>query len=202
MSQNNNCCIVPPPNQTKNGFWMGLIYGLIPHSFCLAFALFSIIGTVALTGLLKKILLIPNIFFYLVIISLFFATLSAVLYLRKKQCLCIDGIKNNSKYISTIYLTTVIVNIIFFYGIIPMLVNASSNNSTNTDNVSEVVLNVDIPCSGHGFLIIQEVQKNDGIINIKYNSPKGFNIKYDNQKTTSEKILASDVFKTYKATVQ
>jgi len=197
MKKDNKCCITTKSSKGK-GLLSGVLYGLLPHSFCLAFAFFSVIGAITATAFLKNVLLIPNIFLYLVIISLVLATVSIYFYLQKTNCLCKSGIKSKWKYISTIYSSTIIINLVFFYGVIPVLANVNTNNPSLLQNDSaEVTLSVDIPCTGHSFLIIQEIRKSAGINDVKFVVPNVFNVKYDKQKTSAEKIAALEIFKTY-----
>jgi len=201
MDQNSKCCIQTKSN-AREGLFSGILYGLLPHSFCLAFALFSVVGAITMSAFLKNILLVPNIFYYLVIVSLLLATISVYVYLRKTDCLCKKGIKNNWKYISTIYSTTIIVNLIFFYGIIPVLANVSTNNTfVAANDLKELSLKVDIPCTGHSFLIIQEIKKCSGVSDVKFEAPDIFNVTYDNRNTSLKEITALEIFKTYPVTI-
>jgi len=198
MENVQKCC---PPNETstKRFFLAGILYGLIPHSFCLAFALFSVIGAITVTAFLKKVLLIPNIFYYLILVSIILATVSIYIYLRKKNCLCPSGIKDSWKYIVIVYLTTIAVNSAFFYLVIPALANISFVNTASSQSIlSTVSLKVNIPCTGHSFLIIDEVKKDKGVAEVKFIAPDVFEIKYNPQGTTVEKIMAQEVFRTFK----
>jgi len=202
METDQKCCTVEK-GDSKKFFLSGIFYGLIPHSFCLAFALFSIIGAVAASAFLKKVLLINNIFYYLIIVSLVLATISIYIYLRKTNCLCKNGIKSNWKYITILYSTTLIINLVFFYGVIPALANIGSNKTTiNQQGVTEISLKVDIPCTGHSFLIIDELKKDAGVTDVKFEAPDVFKVKYDSQKTTPEEITSLEIFGTFKITVQ
>jgi hypothetical protein len=202
MEQDNKCCITEKTNARK-GLLAGMLYGLLPHSFCLAFALFSVVGAITASALLKNVLLVPNIFYYLVIVSLLLATVSVYIYLRKTGCLCKSGIKNSWKYISTIYSVTIIINLVFFYGVIPVLANVNTNYVAGEQlGLAEVSIKVEIPCTGHSFLIIQEINKVEGVSGVKFNSPNVFIVKYSPQNTSPQKIVSLDVFKEYKATIQ
>lgn len=200
MNPNKKCCVEPKPN-LKKGLLSGLIYGLIPHSFCLAFALFSMIGAVTASVILKKVLLIPNIFSYLIIISFTLATLSIYFYLKKTDCLCRSGIKENWKYILTVYTSTIVISLVFFYGVIPALANMRSNSSVNQQNTSEISMKVAIPCSGHSFLIMDEIRKNAGVTYVKFVYPDIFKITYDPQKTNTKEIQSEEIFRTFKASI-
>lgn len=205
MDQDNKCC--PPierkERKQKNGLLSGILFGLLPHSFCLAFALFSIVGAVTATAFLKNVLLIPNIFSYLVIISLVLASLSIFFYLRKIDCLCKTGLKSKWKYISTVYLITMMVNLFFFYGVIPVLANIDIGSKLNSlKGLSEVSIKVDIPCTGHSFLIMDEIKKSTGVSDVKFQVPDVFKVSYDSKLTSQQKIIAAEIFKTYPATIE
>ena len=202
MEKEQKCCTVEKGN-SKKFFLSGIFYGLIPHSFCLAFALFSIIGAVAASAFLKKVLLINNIFYYLILVFLVLATLSIYIYLRRTNCLCKSGIKDNWKYITILYSTTLIINLVFFYSVIPALANIGSNKTTiNQQGVAEVSLKVNIPCTGHSFLIIDELKKDVGVTDVKFEAPDVFKTKYNSQITNVGKITSLEIFRTFKITVQ
>ena len=183
----------------------GLTYGLIPHIGCIAFIIVSVLGVTVLTQLFKPLLMNRYFFYILILISLGFATISSVLYLRKNQLLGLNGIKRKWKYLSTMYGSTIGINLILFLLVFPLLANVSTSPATalanNQNTISSVTLRVDIPCSGHASLISQELKSINGVIDIKFNFPNVFEVKYDSTKTSKEQILALDVFKTYGATV-
>jgi len=202
MENEKKCCKVEK-GDSKQFFLSGIFYGLIPHSVCLAFALFSIIGAVTASAFLKKILLVNNIFYYLIAVSLILATLSIYVYLRKAKCLCHDGIKSNWRYITIIYTTTLIINLAFFYYIIPALANIDSGKKINNQQlVTEVSLKVTIPCTGHSFLIMDEIKKDQGVVDVKFESPDVFKVKYDTKDTSLEEITSLEIFRIFKITVQ
>ena len=93
MEQQEKSCCASETNRKNEGVLSGILFGLLPHSFCIAFALFSIIGAVTISGFMKKFLLIPNLFFLLVVVSIFLATLSSAIYLERSQCFCSSGLK-------------------------------------------------------------------------------------------------------------
>jgi len=202
MKKNQNCCLEKDTTNTKKGIISGILYGLIPHSFCLAFALFSVVGAITASVFLKKILLIPNIFSYLILISLILASISVFFYLRKTKCLCKKGIKSNWKYISIIYSTTIIINLVFFYGVIPALANINTEKISYNQQFQEISLKVGIPCTGHSFLIIDEVKKLKGIIDVNFITPDIFQIKYDPENTNPKEIESLEIFKMFKATIE
>ena len=206
-----SCCETTKDKQSK-GFLSGVLFGLVPHSFCIAFALFSIIGAVTATAFLKNFLLIPHLFFFLVIISLIMATLSSVIYLKRNNCLCSSGMRNKWKYILTLYSATILVNSLMFFVVLPALANVNRQKTPGRNassqkvlgeenNLSSLSINVEIPCSGHASLIIDEIKKNCDVESVVFSMPNTFEIKYDPKKTTPEKIAELEIFKTFPAKI-
>lgn len=185
----NSCC-------TK-----GFLYGLIPHAFCIAFILFSVIGAVSLTAIFKKILLIPYFFQILVAFSILMATISAVIYLKKAKCLCYSGIKNKWRYLVILYGTTIFINLLMFLFVFPALANINSPGIISGQTASLSVI-VQIPCSGHAPLIIDELKKNPGVQKVIFKLPNRFDINYDPIQTSPDRIALIDIFKTYKLKVE
>ena len=204
----NNCCAVGKDRKSA-GILSGIMLGIIPHSFCIAFVVFSIIGAVTASAFLKKFLLIPNFFLFLTIISLILATISSAVYLRRNKYLCVSGIKSRWKYILVVYSGTVLVNLAMFFVVFPAVANINFQNvsgeragiSGQKDNLSELTLHVQIPCSGHAPLIIDEIRKNCDVSSVKFSMPDVFDIEYDPEKVTPEKLASLEIFKTYKATI-
>jgi copper ion binding protein len=205
----------------KTSLIQGIIYGLAPHSICIGFILASIVGATTLTQLFKPLLLNPNFLYILIAISFFFATISAIVYFNRLGFISIrknengsylviesEGIKRKWKYLSTLYGTTIGVNLLFFLVIFPILTNMTSGSALadiyangNSNNIQTLRLQVDIPCSGHAPLITSELKSINGVINVKFSFPNIFDVYYDASKTSKEQILSLDVFKTYKASV-
>jgi copper chaperone CopZ len=188
----------------------GIIYGLIPHIGCIAFIIGSVLGVTVLTQFFRPLLLNPYFFDYLVILSLGFATLSSIIYLRKNGLLSTAGAKRKWKYLSTMYGSTVGINLLLFLVIFPLLANVSfaaptgsilALSGSGTTSLSSLKLQVDIPCSGHATLISGDLKTISGVIGIQFSLPNVFDVTYDSSKTSKQQILALDVFKTYKATV-
>jgi hypothetical protein len=206
--QKNPCCAVGKERKSR-GVWSGIMLGVLPHSFCIAFALFSIIGAVTVSAFLKKFMLIPNFFLFLVVVSLVLATVSCVVYLRKSGCLCISGLRSKWRYVATVYLGTILVNSLMFFVVFPVLANSSfqkvavenSGIQNQGSNLSELTLRVQIPCSGHAPLIIDEIKKNCDVQSVKFSMPNVFHVEYDSDKMTPEKLASLEIFETYKATI-
>ena len=193
-----NCCV---KNTNERGLIKGFLYGLLPHSFCIGFVVFSIVGSVSAVAVFKKLMLIPYFFQFLVALSILMATFSAILYLKRNNCLCKQGIKSKWKYLTILYGITIFTNLFMFYGVFPAL--ASFNSSEiDVSQLASLSLAVQIPCSGNAPLIIDELKKNGGIKNINFKMPDIFEIKYNPGQTSPEKIAEIEIFETFKATIK
>lgn len=207
MEKDKKACCHEAGDKKVQGVLPGVLYGLLPHSFCIIFAIFAIIGSATATAFLKNILLIPNLFTFLVSVSFVLATISAVIYLKKTDCLCLPKIKEKWRYLTTVYFLTLVVNLSMFYVVMPAFANINFRNTDQTALVAfpsllkELSMDVDIPCSGHATLIMDEVKKNLPIASIKFTLPNTFAIKYDPAKVTPGEITSLEIFKTFKATV-
>jgi hypothetical protein len=116
------CC--HPTGNYKKGFWTGLLFGLIPHSFCIAFLILSLIGATGATALLGRFLLVPYLPLFLVCISLLLATLSACIYLKNTGGCSFAIAKSKWKYLLTLYTSIAVMNAIVIFIILPALSNA------------------------------------------------------------------------------
>lgn len=190
-----NCC------SNKKGVLRGLLFGIIPHSFCIAFIVLSIIGVSTATIFFKRFLLTPYFFQLLIAISFLFTTISAIIYLKRSGCLCGEGIKNKWKYLSILYSTTILTNLLLFLVVFPALANMNANNSDN-GNLISMSIEVKIPCSGHAPLIIDELKNNGEVDIVKFKLPNIFEIKYDSEKTSPEAITSLEIFETYGVSIQ
>jgi hypothetical protein len=132
------------------------------------------------------------------------------MYLRRKQSLNLIGIKNNRNYLLSMFFITISTNLVIFYLIFPATSKFNNKPVSAKTTVQQVSLaqdqkigvldiSVDIPCSGHSFLIQSEVKKLQGIKSVDYSLPNKFKITFDKKLLTKEKILALPVFQTYKA---
>jgi hypothetical protein len=196
-----DCCPKTKDN-SKKGILRGILYGLIPHSFCIAFAAFSIIGAVTATAFLKRFLLIPNFFYFLIFVSLLLATISSAIYLKRAECLCKSGLKSKWKYVSTLFASTILINLLMFFVVFPALANINQQNPiAQAENSAELSLSVQIPCSGHAPLIMDELKKNSGVQSVTFKLPDIFEIKYNPKETSPIKIASAEIFKTYAATI-
>ena len=194
-----DCCA--NKKDKKKGFINGIIYGLVPHTFCILFIIGAVLGVTLFTSAFKPFLMNKNFFYILLGLSFGFASLSALFYLKRNNCLCFSGMGKRWKFLSILYTTTIAVNILFFFVIFPAVANigfASASTDSNAD-YSSIILNVAIPCSGHAPLIISELEKLPGVKDVKYNGD--FIVYYDSSVTDKDKITSIDIFKEYPAKV-
>ncbi len=191
----------------RSNYMEGVIYGLVPHIGCIAFIVASILGVTVLMNAFKPLLMNRYFFHILIIISASFATISSALYLRKNGLLSFAGAKRKWQYLSTMYGTTLGINLLLFFLIFPMLANVTAGAPLVTGGAggipdgSTLKLSVDIPCSGHAPLITGELKSIDGVSGVQFSFPNIFDVTYDPAKTSKDAMLALDVFKEYPAKV-
>lgn len=204
------------PTGTGKGFLQGLLYGLIPHIGCIAFVVFTILGVTLASAILKKFLL-NNYFFYgLVALSFTLATISATLYLKKNGILSLQGAKRKLGYLSILYGTTLVINLLMFFVVFPAVANVDLPRGQATTptgafagvpagspvgSVEQLTLKVDIPCSGHAPLVKDELNNLAGIKSVKFRFPNYFDVSYDSASTSKEQILSLGIFDDFKAEV-
>jgi len=200
MESQNDCC---KPSKKGKGILSGILYGLIPHIGCIAFIIFAILGVTAATTIFRPLLMNAYFFYILIGISLLFATISATFYLRKHKSLSIRGIKSKWGYLSILYGSTIVINLILFFLVFPVSANMMSTPTGNVEGIQseDLTLQVNIPCSGHASLIIGEIYSLPGVANVQYKTGHYFDINYDPDITSKEDILRLDVFNSYPATV-
>lgn len=197
-----SCC----SNPEKKGSCLGsaILYGLLPHSFCIAFVLFAAFGVTAGAFLFRPLMLNPYFFYILIALSVAFATVSSIIYLKRNDCLSVSGAKTKRGYLSTMYGTVIGINLLLFFVIFPTLANLSAAGPTGfaiAGADSKITLKVDIPCSGHASLISSELKTLPGVKGVRFRSPVLFDVTYDSSITSEEQMLGLDVFKTYDASV-
>ncbi|VVB76166.1 Uncharacterised protein [Candidatus Tiddalikarchaeum anstoanum] len=185
----------------KAGIIEGVLYGLLPHTGCIAFLIFSILGITTATALLKPIMSSPIFFNSLIIISFGFATLSAALYLKRNDSLSFAGIKSSWKYLAILYSITILVNFLMFNVVFPFAANINSVKAGYLVNAQNITLKVEIPCSGHASLIMDELKAINGVDNVYFVSPNIFQIQYETNMTSTSEILNLDIFNTYEANI-
>lgn len=198
VDQTKQCCLPKKEATDKTNFFSGLFYGILPHSFCILYILFSVLGITAGSLFLRKLFIIPYFFEFLIFFSFVLATVSAGIYLKRLGSLSFSGVKLKWKYLSILYSTVVMANILLFFIIFPATANVNSSYAMQ-NSAKEIALIVNIPCSGHAPLIIDELKKIDGVVGEKFSMPNIFNVQYDASKTSPEKILLAEIFNTYKA---
>ena len=203
MSETKVCC-----EKSDGNVKQGVMYGLIPHAGCIAFIFASVFGVTVATEFFKPLLLNPYFFYILIGISFVFASVSSAFYLRKNGLLSFQGARRKWKYLSTMYGSTIGINLLMFLVIFPLLANVSfAQSSTNISasngigSLASLKLQVEIPCSGHASLISGDLKALSGVTGVQFSLPNVFEVSYDTSKTTKQDILTLDVFKTYKATV-
>ena len=189
-------------NKTKNkGILEGLYYGLIPHTFCILFIIASVIGATFFTNLLRPLMLSTNFFYGLIVLSIVFATISAIFYLKKNNLLSIKGAVFKRGYLGLLYSITIFVNLAFFLVIFPAFSNFGGPGVPDNFD-AQTTLKVDIPCSGHAPLILNELR--DSGFSGKYlgfEMADGFVVYYDSTTHTPQDILNLEVFQYFSAEV-
>ncbi len=86
--------------------------------------------------------------------------------------------------------------------ILPALANINSGVIGQEKYHVNLSITVQIPCSGHTPLIIDELKKEAGVDSVEFRIPNIFEIKYNADRTSPKKIVSLDIFKTYKASIQ
>jgi hypothetical protein len=198
------CCSSNSDKDKPAGFLKGLLFGLIPHSFCIAFIVFTIIGSTIATSLMKNILLIPNFFQLLLVFSFLMSLISAGIYLKRINLLSLKGVATKWKYLSILIGTTVGVNLLFFKVVFPAVANVNFQETKKISQIAgiqNITLKVNIPCSGHAPLISQEIKKISGITDVKFISPDLFAISFDSTRTNRDEIMNLEIFKTFLSTI-
>lgn len=100
-----------------------------------------------------------------------------------------------------LYLTVIGVNLLLFLVVFPLTANLKSSGKTvlGQTSLSSKTLRVEIPCPGHAPLIVDELKKTEGVIEVKYRLPNLFEVSYSSDETSLEEILNLEIFKTFKA---
>ena len=107
--------------------------------------------------------------------------------------------------------------LILFLAVFPMLANLDTGSFANEETGgialagedsgqlvtgnSLIRLQVDIPCPGHAPLISGELKTIEGITGVRFDFPNYFDVAYDSEQTSKEKMLSLKVFKIYKPSV-
>jgi copper chaperone CopZ len=202
--------------------FQAIAYGLVPHIGCIGFIVATVLGVTVATELFKPLLLNPNFFYIMIGMSVLFATVSSIIYLKNQGFITLSrlgedleiNISRNTlqrkwKYLTTMYGTTIGINLLMFLFVFPMLANFSfaapglptGNAGLPDPSLSTIRLQVAIPCSGHAPLISGELKTLPGVRSVTFSGSNTFDVGYDSGVTSKADILALDVFKTYAATV-
>jgi copper chaperone CopZ len=197
-------CCQPKNNDKAKGIRQGILFGLIPHAGCIAFVLASVLGLTVAASVFKPLLMKSYFFYGMIILSLVFASFSALLYLRKQGG--VKTAKNHKGYLAILYGSTIGISALLYFVVFPLVASATLAGATgaavtNLQGMQTVTIKVAIPCEGHASLIVGELKKVSGVTNVQYIPSSTFKVYYDVSKTTKEKILNLDIFKEYKATV-
>lgn len=180
-------------NEIKSGLKSGIISSVIPHLGCIVFIVMTLLGVSVGSVFLKKLILNSWSFPILVFISFFIAGISTFFYLKSNCC------KNKIKYVATLLISVLVVNALVFYVVFPWAANLNGRMSGNSSVVlAEMDLKVEIPCSGHASLIIDELKKG-GASEVVYNTPDEFRVRYDGSKVTKENLISLAILKEFKA---
>lgn len=193
-----SCCSARKNN--NRGLVEGLLYGLVPHSACIAFVLFSILGATSVSSLFKPLLASSSFFYGLIVLSFLFATLSAIFYLKRNSRLYLQGFFISWKYLAVLYGSSIFVNILLFTVVFPLSANIGYSANSSID-LSKLIIKVDIPCTGHAPLIINELKTIIGVKDVYFTSPNIFEIDYSSQETSKDELLNSEIFGEYSPTV-
>lgn len=199
MTDGQDCC--RPDSDRKHGWIRGALFGLLPHSFCLAFIAFSVLGATGAAVFARQFLLLPHFFLWLMLASGLAATVSAAVYLKKTQNLCWRGLKRKKGYLVSMYAATAATNVLFMFVLFPAAANMQTAKASSVAaNLETITLTVDIPCSGHAPLIIDEIKTDPGVSSVAFSLPSTFTVSYDAAVTSPERIRSLDVFQTFQLT--
>lgn len=205
MEDNENLpdCCKPKKEYKGNNPLMGIAYGLIPHIGCIGFIIAAILGSTILTQYFRPVLMNRYIFHYLILISLGFAGLSSLFYLRKQKLLSWKGVKRKKCYLLIMFCSVVGINLILFLGVFPMLANVGIGSITGaviaSGQFDVMKISVDIPCPGHAPLITSELATVEGVEGTEFSFPNKFDVYYDSSQTSEQEILSLEVFDEYPA---
>jgi hypothetical protein len=186
------------------------VYGLVPHTFCIAFILLSVIGATAASSMVVQFLYLPYFLEIIIALSIAFATFSAAFYLKRQGLLSLAGLKRKRRYLAVLYGTTLAVNLLFFWVVFPAVANmelgpspaAPQSAAVQPSGPGTVTLRVDIPCPGHAPLIISELERLAGVTGVRYRRWDLFDVSYDPERLTVQEILELRVFQSFRARVQ
>lgn len=201
----------PVAERRREGLLWGVFYGLVPHTFCILFIVFSVVGATLATSFVQRVLLVPYLFQVIVALSVGLATLSAAIYLRRNGLLSRLGIRRKWRYLATLYGTTLAVNMLFFWVIFPAVAGFQSSPRVSAAGVTQsigaqadltqVTIQVAIPCAGHAPLVLGYLKKTPGVYEAQYISPDRFRIAYSANGTTLDQVLDQEIFRAFETVV-
>lgn len=198
-----DCC--PAPKRRPRGLWQGILFGLLPHNFCIAFIVLSVVGATAATGLVRKALLLPGFLELLIGMSLLFATLAAVIYLRRGGDLSLGGVRRRWRYLTLLYGLTLAVNLTMMTVVLPgtarVLASGSVTTAAQSATTQTTTFQVDIPCSGHAPLVTSDLKGVPGVLAVEFRDPNVFVVRWDATQTSLNALLSLEIFQSFKATV-
>lgn len=195
-----DCC---SPTESSANLKSGLLLGLLPHSFCIAFIILSILGATTATTLLRPLMLNRYFFSLLVLITILLATVSALIYLQRRRSLSWAGVKRSWRYLTILYATMIGVNLLLFMVVFPLTANLNFSGRSRAQVLGQTLaattLQVALPCPGHALLVSGELAKVPGVIDVKYRLPNYFDVTYLPEKTSVVALLDQEIFKSFKA---
>jgi len=160
-------CCKPKKEYKGKSLFKGIMYGLLPHTGCILFIIASILGATVLMQFFRPLLMNRYIFHYLILLSIGFATLSSLIYLKRNKLLSWRGIKKKKGYLTIMYGSTIGINLVLFFLVFPFLASSSITGSVIESEIpgaSILRISVDIPCPGHAPLISNEVKTIQGVL--------------------------------------
>lgn len=175
----------------EKGIVRGIAYGLIPHIGCIAFIVFTLLGVGAAAAFFRPLLINKWAFPAMIVFSFLLAGISSFFYLKKNCC------ANKKRYLAIVFGSVILINLIIFYIIFPSISNINSN--AVSDEGSIMKLSFELPCSGHVPLVIDELQKVEGIESVRNTGGYNFEVYYDSTITNKEKILSQEICKEFDA---
>lgn len=175
----------------EKGIVRGIVYGLIPHIGCIAFIVFTLLGVSAAAAFFRPLLINKWAFPSMVAVSFLLAGFSSSLYLKKNCC------ANKKRYLSIVFGSVILINLIMFYLVFPALANTNSNAVLSKNSL--VKLSFELPCSGHVPLVIDELQKVEGIESVRNTEGYNFEVYYNPSLVNKNQILSQDICKEFNA---
>ena len=89
----------------------------------------------------------------------------------------------------TLGVSTIGTNLIIIFIFFPLASNVQIGYAYGQENQSVVAsVDVEIPCTGHAPLIIDEIKKNQSVDVVKFKLPSTFEITFNPEKTSLEEI--------------